>query len=44
MQELVPEGRTLEEAFMALVEASAQMREPGLPAFITQSGTTPGGS
>jgi ABC-2 type transport system ATP-binding protein len=37
MEELVPEGKTLEEAFMALVETSAQMREPGLPAFITQS-------
>jgi ABC-2 type transport system ATP-binding protein len=44
MEELVPEGRTLEEAFMALVETSAQMREPGLPAFITQSHTTPGRS
>jgi ABC-2 type transport system ATP-binding protein len=37
MAELVPEGKTLEEAFMALVEASAQMREPGLPAFIAES-------
>jgi ABC-2 type transport system ATP-binding protein len=44
MDEVVPEGRTLEEAFMALVEASAQMREPGLPAFITASRTTPGRS
>jgi ABC-2 type transport system ATP-binding protein len=44
MEELVPGGKTLEEAFMALVEASAQMREPGLPAFISAGGTTPGRS
>jgi hypothetical protein len=29
---------------MALVEASAQMREPGLPSFISESRTTPGRS
>jgi ABC-2 type transport system ATP-binding protein len=44
MEELVPEGKTLEEAFMALVEASAQMREPGLPSFIAEIRTAPGSS
>jgi len=36
MQELVPEGRTLEEVFMALLDATAQSREAGLPAFMAE--------
>jgi ABC-2 type transport system ATP-binding protein len=39
LQELVPEGRSLEEVFMALIEASGQMRDPGLPSFIAEKGT-----
>jgi ABC-2 type transport system ATP-binding protein len=39
MQDLVPEGRTLEEVFMALVEAAGQARDPGLPAFIAEKRT-----
>jgi ABC-2 type transport system ATP-binding protein len=41
MQDLVPEERTLEEVFMALVEAAGQARDPGLPAFIAEKRTTP---
>jgi ABC-2 type transport system ATP-binding protein len=37
IQELVPEGKTLEEAFIALVQGTAQARETGLPAFIAES-------
>lgn len=37
MQDLVPEGRTLEEVFMALLKASAQAREAGLPAFMSEN-------
>src|SRR5216684_2137989 len=36
MQELVPEGRTLEEVFMALLDVKAQSREAGLPAFMAE--------
>src|SRR6266849_8501414 len=36
MQELVPEGRTLEEVFVDLVDATAQSREAGLPAFMAE--------
>ena len=35
---LVPVGRTLEEVFMELFEASAMARDPGLPSFITEAG------
>jgi ABC-2 type transport system ATP-binding protein len=40
--ELVPEGRTLEEVFVQLFEASAQARETGLPAFIADRNARPG--
>jgi ABC-2 type transport system ATP-binding protein len=40
--ELVPEGRTLEEVFVQLFEASAQARETGLPAFIAEKNARPG--
>src|SRR5712692_1901604 len=39
MQELVPEGRTLEEVFMALLDVKAQSREAGLPAFMAENQT-----
>jgi len=39
MHELVPEGRTLEEVFMALLDANAQSREAGLPAFMAENQT-----
>ncbi len=39
MQELVPEGRTLEEMFMKLLDATAQSREAGLPAFMAENQT-----
>jgi hypothetical protein len=42
MQELVPEGRTLEEVFMALLDATARSREAGLPAFIAENQTSRG--
>jgi ABC-2 type transport system ATP-binding protein len=42
MGELVPEGRTLEEVFVALLDASSGVREPGLPAFMAEK-QTPGG-
>lgn len=39
VQELVPEGRTLEEVFVQLFEAGAQARDAGLPAFIAEKNT-----
>src|SRR5260370_1239634 len=39
MQELVPEGRTLEEVFMALLDVKAQSREAGLPGFMAENQT-----
>lgn len=36
MQELVPEGRTLEEVFMDLVAAAVPERDSGLPTFIAE--------
>ncbi|TMD33184.1 MAG: ABC transporter ATP-binding protein [Chloroflexi bacterium] len=42
VQELVPEGRTLEEVFVQLFDASAQARDAGLPAFIAENQPRPG--
>jgi ABC-2 type transport system ATP-binding protein len=43
MREVVPEGRSLEEVFMELVEAATPARESNLPDFMTdQRPTTPG--
>ena len=39
MQELVPEGRTLEEVFVDLVAAAVPERDSGLPWFIAESRT-----
>ena len=36
LNELVPEGRSLEEVFMDLVQSGAAEREPGLPTFIAR--------
>ena len=41
VQELVPEGRTLEEVFVQLFETSSQARETGLPAFIAETNPRP---
>ena len=38
MQELVPEGRTLEEVFVDLVANAVPQRDSGLPAFIAEGG------
>lgn len=43
MLELVPEGKTLEEAFMALVEATSPAHDSKLPAFMTEKRPTEGG-
>ncbi len=37
MQELVPEGRSLEEVFVDLVAAVVPEHDSGLPAFIADS-------
>ena len=42
VQELVPEGRTLEEVFVQLFDASARARDAGLPAFIAENQPRPG--
>jgi hypothetical protein len=36
MAEVVPEGRTLEEVFVELVEASTPAKGDQLPSFITE--------
>jgi len=35
MAEVVPEGRTLEDVFVELVQASAPPKQDNLPSFIT---------
>jgi ABC-2 type transport system ATP-binding protein len=41
LHELVPEGQTLEETFMKLVQATAPARESALPPFIAENHTAP---
>jgi ABC-2 type transport system ATP-binding protein len=42
INELVPEGQTLEETFMKLVEAAVPPRDSALPSFIAENRAAPG--